>query len=175
VVIDDVEDLDQVLDWWPRPHPPGRVLATTRQRKALAAGLICVDVDVFTEIEAHAYLHAGTAAAGLVARGRVEKALVDQGFKNQGIAHGAGLGIDVETVLRNPQETGFVPQPKRWRVEQTYGILILHRRLVRDYEHRRASSASRVYWAMTHVVVRRLPGATRRRGQRERCTPGRDS
>ncbi|MFE3644811.1 IS5 family transposase [Streptomyces sp. NPDC059169] len=88
--------------------------------------------------------------------GTVEKALVDQGFKNQVVAHGDHLGIDVEIVQRNPQEAGFVPQPKRWRVEQTYGILILHRRLVRDYEHRPASSASRVYWAMTHVMARRL-------------------
>ncbi|WAU84910.1 tetratricopeptide repeat protein [Streptomyces sp. Qhu-G9] len=57
VVIDDVEDLDQVLDWWPRPHPRGWVLATTRQRKALAAGRTRIDVDAFTEAEAHAYLH----------------------------------------------------------------------------------------------------------------------
>ncbi|MFB6985274.1 IS5 family transposase [Streptomyces sp. NPDC056178] len=90
--------------------------------------------------------------------GTVEKALADQSFKNQVVAHGAGLGIDVEIVQRNPQETGFVPQPKRWRVEQTYGILILHRRLVRDYEHHPASSASRVHWAMTHVMARRLTG-----------------
>ncbi|MGW8501487.1 IS5 family transposase [Streptomyces sp. CLCI03] len=93
------------------------------------------------------------------AGGTVRKALVDQGFKNQVVAHGSGMGIDVEIVERNPQETGFVPQPKRWRVEQTYGILILHRRLVRDYEHRPASSASRVYWAMTHVMARRLTDA----------------
>ncbi|GCD95273.1 DDE transposase [Embleya hyalina] len=87
------------------------------------------------------------------------KALVDQGFKNAVVAHGSLLGIDVEIVERNPQETGFVPQRKRWRVEQTYGILILHRRLVRDYEHRTASSASRVHWAMTQVMARRLTGA----------------
>ncbi|MEU9858054.1 IS5 family transposase [Streptomyces sp. NPDC047974] len=91
--------------------------------------------------------------------GTVKKALVDQGFKNQVVAHGAGLGIDVETVTRNPQDRGFVPQPKRWRVEQIYGILILHRRLVRDHEHHPASSASRVYWAMTQVMARRLTGA----------------
>lgn len=93
------------------------------------------------------------------AGGTVEKALVDQGFKNQVAAHGILLGIDVETVERNPQDKGFVPQPKRWRVEQTYGILIMHRRLVRDYEHRLASSASRVYWAMIPVMARRLTGA----------------
>ncbi|MFF2431668.1 IS5 family transposase [Streptomyces mirabilis] len=92
----------------------------------------------------------------VAAGGSVSKALVDQGFKNQVVTHGAALGIDVEIVRRNPEEQGFVPQPKRWRVEQTFGILILHRRLVRDYEHRPASSASRVYWAMTHVIARRL-------------------
>lgn len=91
--------------------------------------------------------------------GSVEKALVDQGFKNRVVMHGALLGIDVEIVERNPQDKGFVPQPKRWKVEQTYGILILHRRLVRDYEHRPASSASRVYWAMSHVMARRLTHA----------------
>ncbi|MFF3991473.1 IS5 family transposase [Streptomyces sp. NPDC001797] len=92
----------------------------------------------------------------VAAGGSVSKALVDQGFKNQVVTHGAALGIDVEIVQRNPEEQEFVPQPKRWRVEQTFGILILHRRLVRDYEHRPASSASRVYWAMTHVIARRL-------------------
>ena len=51
------------------------------------------------------------------AGGTVRKALVDQGFKNQVVAHGAGLGTDVEIVQRNPQVKGFVPQPKRWRVE----------------------------------------------------------
>ncbi|WLQ45113.1 IS5 family transposase [Streptomyces laculatispora] len=93
------------------------------------------------------------------AGGTVRKALVDQGFKNQVVAHGTRLGIDVEIIERNPQDKGFVPQPKRWVVEQTYGILILHRRLVRDYEHRPSSSVSRVYWAMTHVMARRLTDA----------------
>ncbi|MFD0378675.1 IS5 family transposase [Streptomyces sp. NPDC127112] len=102
---------------------------------------------------------AGTALLDQVAEnadGTVSKALVDQGFKSHVIMHGHRLGIDVETVQRNPRATGFVPQPKRWRVEQPYGTLILHRRLVRDYEHRPDSSASRVYWAMTHVMARRL-------------------
>lgn len=41
--------------------------------------------------------HAGTS---------VRKALVDQGFKNQVVMHGAGLGIDVEIVQRDPQVKG---------------------------------------------------------------------
>ncbi len=65
-------------------------------------------------------------------------ALVDQGFKSQVVAHGATVGIDVQVVERNPADRAFVPQPKRWVVEQTLGILSFHRRLVRDYEHRLA-------------------------------------
>ncbi|WP_084959969.1 IS5 family transposase [Thermoactinospora rubra] len=90
----------------------------------------------------------------------VTKALADQGFKNAVVAHGADLGIDVEIIERNPADKGFVPQPKRWVVEQTYGILMFHRRLVRDYEHHPASSESRVYWAMTDVMSRRLTRGT---------------
>ena len=90
----------------------------------------------------------------------MRKALVDQGFKNAVAAHGATMGIDVQVVERNPADRGFVPQPKRWVVEQTFGILSFHRRLVRDYEHRLASSASRVYWAMTDVMARRLTGTS---------------
>lgn len=90
----------------------------------------------------------------------LEKALVDQGFKNAVVANGEKVGIGVEVVERNPAQTGFVPQAKRWVVERAYGILMLHRRLVRDYEHLPRSSQSRVDWAMTAVILRRLTGAT---------------
>ncbi|MFE2448935.1 IS5 family transposase [Streptomyces sp. NPDC021218] len=90
----------------------------------------------------------------------VTKALVDQGFKNTVVEHGAGLGIDVEIVERNPQDKGFVPQPIRWRVEQTLGTLMLQRRLVRDYESDPRSSESRVYWAIAATMARRLTGTT---------------
>jgi hypothetical protein len=62
---------------------------------------------------------------------RLEKALVDQGFKDAVIIHGAVKDITVEAVRRNPDDRGkgFVPQPKRWIVEQANGALMLHRRL----------------------------------------------
>jgi transposase len=109
--------------------------------------------------------HENTAGIALLDRvaaqaGTVRAALVDQGFKNAVTAHGARLGIDVQTAGRNPADKGFVPQPRRWVVEQAYGILALHRRLARDYEHRLASSESRVYWAMSDVMARRLTGTS---------------
>ena len=92
--------------------------------------------------------------------GTVKKALVDQGFKNTVRDHGAKVGIEVEVVKRNPGDTGFVPQPKRWVVEQANGIVMLHRRLVRDYEHRPASAESRVYWAISDRMSRMLTGTS---------------
>ncbi|WP_416983391.1 IS5 family transposase [Streptomyces sp. T028] len=86
----------------------------------------------------------------------VHKALVDQGFKNAVVDHGKKVGIEVEVVERNPTTSGFVPQPIRWRVEQVNGIMMLHRRLVRDYEHRPASAESRVYWAISDRMSRML-------------------
>jgi transposase len=80
----------------------------------------------------------------------VTKAWVDAGFKNAVIEHGAGLGIDVEAVQREPGTRGFTPQPKRWVVEQTWGTLMLHRRLVRDYELLRTRSNS--YYSAFPVI-----------------------
>ncbi|WP_223166523.1 transposase [Nonomuraea sp. SYSU D8015] len=111
--------------------------------------------------------HDNTAGIALLDRvaaatppGSVRTALVDQGFKGSVASHGATHGIDVKTVERNPADTGFVPQPKRWVVEQTYGTLALHRRLVRDHEHHPSSSESRASWAMTDVMARRLTGTS---------------
>lgn len=128
----------------------------------------CLAVDVLGLIIAIAVLpasahdnSAGIALLDQVAEqtDTVTKALVDQGFKKSVVDHGATLGIDVEIVERNPTDQDFVPQAKRWIVEQTNGILMFYRRLVRDYEHRPASSRSRVYWAMTSVMARRLTDA----------------
>ncbi|WP_312885749.1 transposase [Lipingzhangella halophila] len=105
--------------------------------------------------------HENTAGIALLDRvaaqsDTVQTALVDQGFKSTVVDHGASVGIGVDIVQRNPAEKGFVPQPTRWVVEQTYGTLVLHRRLVRDYEHRPTSSESRVYRAMSDVTTRQL-------------------
>lgn len=86
----------------------------------------------------------------------VTKAWVDAGFKNAVVEHGVCLGIDVEIVQRVPGARGFTPQPKRWVVEQTWGTLMLHRRLARDYETKPASSVAMIHWSMTDIMLRRL-------------------
>lgn len=85
---------------------------------------------------------------------------MDQGFKKTVVAHGKQVGIDVEVVERDPAETGFVPRPERWIVEQTSGILMLRRRGVRDDECRPVSAESWVYWAICDRMSRMLTGVS---------------
>ncbi|WSQ50487.1 hypothetical protein OG233_04455 [Streptomyces sp. NBC_01218] len=89
---------------------------------------------------------------------RLEKAMVDQGFKDAVLIHGALPDIDMEVVRRNPddQGKGFVPQPKRRIVDQVNGTLMLHRRLAREYDHRPDTSTSRVYRPSIANMARRL-------------------
>ncbi len=93
-----------------------------------------------------------------VAAPTVTKAWVDAGFKDDVAIHGALLGVDVEVVSRADGEKGFRPLPFRWVVEQVNGTLILHRRLVRDYEIKTESAESMVYWASSAIMARRLTG-----------------
>ena len=61
--------------------------------------------------------------------------VVDGGYRTRFIeAVGAMANRVVEVVLRPEFAEGFVPLPKRWRVEQSIGALTIHRRLKVDYE-----------------------------------------
>lgn len=88
----------------------------------------------------------------------VSRAWVDAGFKKDLALHGAVLGVDVEVVKRSDTRPGFVPIRKRWIVEQVNGTLMLHRRLVREYESRPESAVSRTLWASMANMARRLTG-----------------
>ncbi|MFI2429806.1 IS5 family transposase [Streptomyces sp. NPDC018955] len=88
----------------------------------------------------------------------VRKTWVDGGYRQHLVEHAATLGIDMEIVQRAPGTRGFTPLPKRWTVERTYGWLMLHRRLARDYETLPARSEAMIHLAMTDLMARRLTG-----------------
>jgi transposase len=89
---------------------------------------------------------------------QVTVAWADSGYKQSVIDTGAAYGIDVQVVTKDPQQRGFVPQRKRWAVERTFGWLMLHRRLVRDYETNPRRSRAMIHWAMIDNMSRRLAG-----------------
>ena len=64
--------------------------------------------------------------------------------------------LEVEVVKRSEQITGFAVLPKRWIVERTFGWLMLHRRLVRDYERTEASAEAWINLALIRIQLRRL-------------------
>ncbi|WP_399919869.1 IS5 family transposase [Streptomyces kanamyceticus] len=88
----------------------------------------------------------------------LRKVWVDGGYRKHFIEHAATLGIDLEIVQRHPGTRGFTPVPKRWAVERTYGWLMLHRRLARDYETHPHRSEAMIHLAMTDLMARRLTG-----------------
>jgi transposase len=92
------------------------------------------------------------------ARQAVVTAWVDSGYKQSVIDRGAEYNISVQVVTKDPQQRGFKPQRKRWAVERTFGWLMLHRRLARDYETLPARSRTMIYWAMIDNMSRRLTG-----------------
>jgi len=90
------------------------------RKRGLAVDVLGLVVAVVTLA---ASAHENTAGIALLDRvadgaqtGTVRTALAGQGFKNAVAAHGATLGIDVQTAGRNPADKGFVPQPRRWVV-----------------------------------------------------------
>jgi transposase len=87
---------------------------------------------------------------------------VDAGFKNQFVEHAATPGIDAEVVPRNTETRGFHVVKRRWVVERTLGWLMLHRRLVRDYETLPANSEATIHIAMIDNVSRRIMGESTR-------------
>ncbi|MFI6730953.1 IS5 family transposase [Streptomyces atratus] len=90
----------------------------------------------------------------------ITKAWVDTGYKVQDIEHGASLGIDVDVVPRNTQVKGFSVVPRRWVVERSFGWIMMHRRLARDYETKPAHSESMIRLAMISNLAKRATGET---------------
>ena len=62
----------------------------------------------------------------------------------------------LKVVIRPKEQQKFVLLPKRWVVERTFGWLMNHRRLVRDYELLSESAEAMIYIAMIRNMLRRL-------------------
>jgi transposase len=84
---------------------------------------------------------------------------VDGGYGGEPFAQwvrGLRPKLKVEVVKRSDDLKGFKVLPRRWVVERTFGWLMRHRRLVRDYETTESSAESWTYLAMIRIQLRRL-------------------
>jgi transposase len=105
----------------------------------------------------------------------VAKGWADGGYNAKVVEHAADLGIDLEIVKRSDNIKGFRPLPRRWLVERTFGWLIQHRRLVRDYEAHPQRSRAMIHWSMTDTMARRLTRVQHRPLQNQLPNPDREA
>ncbi len=88
---------------------------------------------------------------------RLEKVLVDGAYTGEVIAEAAtATRINVEVVKRSDCIPGFVPIPKRWAVERSFGWLNHWRQLSKEYDRTIASSETWVRIAFVNITLRRL-------------------
>jgi putative transposase len=90
---------------------------------------------------------------------RLRKIWVDGGYTGEDFAEWVKKyypKADVEVVKRSDDVTGFEVLPRRWIVERTFGWLMRHRRLVRDYERTESSAEAWIMLALIRLQLRRL-------------------
>ena len=100
---------------------------------------------------------------------------VDGGYQNKFLEHAADQGISFEVVSRPEGQKGFAVLPRRRVAERTSGWLVLHRRLVRDYETLPERSAAMIHWALIDNMSRRLTGESTQTWRDEPSEPGASS
>ena len=84
---------------------------------------------------------------------------VDGGYTGEAFAQwvkGLRPRLAVEVVKRSDATNGFKVLPHRWVVESIFGLLMRHRRLVRDNENTQISAEAWIYVAMIRIQLRRL-------------------
>ena len=84
---------------------------------------------------------------------------VDGGYTGENFAQwvrSVAPQLEVEVVKRSDDVQGFKLLPRRWVVERTFGWLMRHRRLVRDYETTESSAQAFIYLSMIRIQIRRL-------------------
>ena len=88
----------------------------------------------------------------------IEKVFADSGYAGERVA--TATSIAVEIVRKNPDQVGFVVNPRRWVVERFFAWISRNRRLAKDFEATIASARAFLYAASVMLLVRRLGRAT---------------
>jgi putative transposase len=98
------------------------------------------------------------ATEGKAHSARLAKVWADQGYQGNRQARQlqTEFAIELELVARPTDPTCRSTLPKRWIVERTFAWLGRYRRLSKDYEFHRQTTAAWIYVAMSALMLRRL-------------------
>src|SRR5665213_3993251 len=84
----------------------------------------------------------------------IKRVFADGGYAGDRVA--SATSIAVEIVRREPDQTGFAVQPRRWVVERFFAWINRNRRLAKDFEASIASAKAFLYAASVMLLVRRI-------------------
>jgi hypothetical protein len=82
------------------------------------------------------------------------------GGKLQEWFHRQTLGKKRLQIVKRSDQKGFIPQPKRWVVERTFGWWNWERRLAKDYEHQPKTSKSLLFMKDAFLIAAKLKLST---------------
>jgi putative transposase len=85
---------------------------------------------------------------------RLVKVLVDHAYNGDIVRETeAETGIVIEVTSRDANAKGFVPEPKRWVVEQSFGCNTHRRQLAKEYDKTTASSEAWFYLGSVQRIL----------------------
>lgn len=88
---------------------------------------------------------------------RLQRIWADGGYAGALVAWVREItGWNLDIVKRSDKAVGFEVLPHRWIVERTFGWLLRHRRLSKDYEFYARTGENFVYVAMINLMLHRL-------------------
>lgn len=93
---------------------------------------------------------------GRPARRRVKHIWADGGYAGALVALARKCWRCTVEIVKRTETHGFKVLPRRWVVERTFAWLTRHRRLSRDVERYETTSATLLFLASCHLLVKRL-------------------
>ena len=87
----------------------------------------------------------------------IQRAFADSGYAGEKVAKATLIAVEI--VRKNPDQVGFVVNP-RWVVERFFAWIGRNRRLAKDFEATIDSARAFLYAASVMLLVRRIARAS---------------
>ena len=88
----------------------------------------------------------------------IQRVFADSGYAGEKVAKATLIAVEI--VRKNPDQVGFVVNPRRWVVERFFAWIGRNRRLAKDFEATIDSARAFLYAASVMLLARRIARAS---------------
>jgi transposase len=88
----------------------------------------------------------------------IQRVFADSGYAGEKVAKATLIAVEI--VRKNPDQVGFVVNPRRWVVERFFAWIGRNRRLAKDFEATIDSARAFLYAASVMLLLRRIARAS---------------